>query len=150
MCWCSLIEHERDNFCQFCFQEQGPCLSLFHFGYTVPSCLSGASDPLRRSSTGAHSCPRPSVPVPAQTFLHGAVRLLLGALPSIFKKGDGGGLDNISYLYYIRCEMIILPQLKCLRCGWNWIPRIPDPGLCPHCKNPYWKKPKKKKESINA
>ena len=29
--------------------------------------------------------------------------------------------------------------VKCLRCGWKWIPRKPEtPTWCPACNSPYW------------
>jgi predicted Zn-ribbon and HTH transcriptional regulator len=34
---------------------------------------------------------------------------------------------------------------KCLRCGWEWVPRLEDPRLCPHCKTAYWDVPKGEK-----
>jgi predicted Zn-ribbon and HTH transcriptional regulator len=42
---------------------------------------------------------------------------------------------------------IILPILKCLRCGYTWPPRSEAfPKVCPNpeCKSPYWNKPRKK------
>ena len=37
-----------------------------------------------------------------------------------------------------------LPTLKCLRCGHKWYPRSKDkPKVCPHCKSPYWDKPRR-------
>jgi predicted Zn-ribbon and HTH transcriptional regulator len=39
---------------------------------------------------------------------------------------------------------IVLPELKCQRCGKTWNPRsINSPKNCPHCKSPYWDKPRK-------
>ena len=35
-------------------------------------------------------------------------------------------------------------QLTCLRCGWVW--KCKGKGLpltCPHCRSPYWNKPRK-------
>lgn len=33
---------------------------------------------------------------------------------------------------------------KCLRCGYEWIPRKNEtPVRCAKCKNPYWNRPKK-------
>ena len=37
-------------------------------------------------------------------------------------------------------QKIILPKLKCLRCGHNWTPRQDIVGVCPKCKSPYWDK----------
>ena len=31
------------------------------------------------------------------------------------------------------------PQMvreTCERCGWNWVPRVPDPVKCPRCFRP--------------
>ncbi len=43
----------------------------------------------------------------------------------------------------------------CLRCGYEWIPRVnmrqlkekivDKPRICPNCKSPYWDLPKKNK-----
>ena len=36
---------------------------------------------------------------------------------------------------------IVLPILKCKRCGWGWFPRAPKlPKVCPKCKSSYWNK----------
>ena len=41
-----------------------------------------------------------------------------------------------------------LPELKCLRCGGTWVPRkTTNPKCCPHCKSPYWNKPRKDLEN---
>lgn len=41
---------------------------------------------------------------------------------------------------------IAIKQLKCLRCGHEWIPNKAElPRVCPSCHNPYWNKPKKAK-----
>lgn len=37
---------------------------------------------------------------------------------------------------------------KCLRCGYEWVPRIfktkdEEPTICPRCKSPYWNKPRR-------
>jgi predicted Zn-ribbon and HTH transcriptional regulator len=38
---------------------------------------------------------------------------------------------------------IELPTLKCLRCGYEWIPRQrKKPKYCARCNSPYWNKPK--------
>ena len=38
---------------------------------------------------------------------------------------------------------IQLPRLKCLRCGFEWIPRQPKkPKYCARCNSPYWDKHK--------
>lgn len=40
-------------------------------------------------------------------------------------------------------DEIKLPTLKCLRCGYEWIPRQPKkPKYCARCNSPYWNKPK--------
>lgn len=34
---------------------------------------------------------------------------------------------------------------RCERCDYQWIPRLKSyPKVCPHCKTPYWDKPRKK------
>ena len=36
-----------------------------------------------------------------------------------------------------------LTELNCLRCGYMWFPRSPEPpGTCPKCRSPYWNKEK--------
>lgn len=41
-------------------------------------------------------------------------------------------------------DQIVLPELKCLRCGTTWNPRTTTkPKNCPNCKSPYWDKPRK-------
>ena len=32
----------------------------------------------------------------------------------------------------------ILPHLRCLRCGYQWVPRVVDVLRCPKCKHPRW------------
>lgn len=44
---------------------------------------------------------------------------------------------------YHNTMKIRLPMLKCLRCLGQWVPRIESPRRCPHCKSPYWNKPRK-------
>ncbi len=31
---------------------------------------------------------------------------------------------------------------KCLRCGFEWLPRVECPAKCPHCFTPYWNVPR--------
>jgi predicted Zn-ribbon and HTH transcriptional regulator len=33
---------------------------------------------------------------------------------------------------------------RCERCGHEWVPRdkAQDPKVCPHCKSPYWDRPR--------
>jgi Zn finger protein HypA/HybF involved in hydrogenase expression len=42
---------------------------------------------------------------------------------------------------------IILKGYRCERCKHEWIPRDPrkEPIVCPKCKSPYWKIPKRRK-----
>lgn len=28
--------------------------------------------------------------------------------------------------------------LECKRCAHKWVPRIPEPAVCPNCHSPYW------------
>jgi hypothetical protein len=38
---------------------------------------------------------------------------------------------------------ITLKPMFCLRCTYQWLPRSTGlPTICPHCKSPYWNKPK--------
>ena len=39
---------------------------------------------------------------------------------------------------------IKLPALKCLRCGYEWVPRTMYPKYCAGCNSPYWDRPKVK------
>lgn len=32
-----------------------------------------------------------------------------------------------------------LPKLHCVKCGHDWVPRVPNPELCPRCKSRDWK-----------
>jgi len=32
-------------------------------------------------------------------------------------------------------------QLKCLHCGYEWLPRVSAPQRCPHCNSPAWNRP---------
>ncbi len=40
----------------------------------------------------------------------------------------GNGINNSSEL----------PKLECLRCGYKWTPRTPNPVVCPSCKRRNW------------
>lgn len=40
---------------------------------------------------------------------------------------------------------ITIQGCRCERCGWVWVPRQTEPTVCPHCKSPYWNKPKRAK-----
>lgn len=48
-------------------------------------------------------------------------------------------------------SIVELPKCKCLRCGWEWIPRIQNPTMCPNpdCHSPYWNKPRKNGKSTD-
>ena len=39
---------------------------------------------------------------------------------------------------------IEMDGFRCLRCGYEWVPRIfkerEEPTICPRCKSPYWNK----------
>ncbi len=50
------------------------------------------------------------------------------------KSGDGVAGANVLILGH-----------KCFRCGHKWVPREEryEPEICPSCKSPYWKSPKK-------
>lgn len=40
-------------------------------------------------------------------------------------------------------ENIVVPVLKCTRCGHEWYPRSPrPPRTCPACHSPYWNRPR--------
>ncbi len=36
-----------------------------------------------------------------------------------------------------------MKKVKCLKCGFEWIPRVEDPLQCPKCKRYDWNKEKK-------
>lgn len=36
--------------------------------------------------------------------------------------------------------MVKVTKVKCLRCGYEWIPRISDPRQCPKCRSMRWDK----------
>ncbi len=38
--------------------------------------------------------------------------------------------------------MITITEQHCERCGHDWLPRIPQPVMCPACKSRIWDKPK--------
>lgn len=40
---------------------------------------------------------------------------------------------------------VLIVGHKCYRCGHAWVPRDINeiPEICPKCKSPYWKTPKK-------
>lgn len=40
---------------------------------------------------------------------------------------------------------IKLKKVKCLRCGYEWAPKIEDVRTCAKCKSALWDKPKKGK-----
>ena len=41
---------------------------------------------------------------------------------------------------------IVLPSLRCNRCGHEWIPRRPkEPDVCPKCSSRYWNKKRRRK-----
>ena len=39
-------------------------------------------------------------------------------------------------------------KLVCLRCDWEWYPRIEKPKCCPQCMSPYWNTPRKKPKPL--
>jgi len=60
---------------------------------------------------------------------------------------DDGAIDNLSQTIYnddvTVMTKIILPKLKCKRCGHIWFPRSEDAPLrCPRCGSPYWDREK--------
>ncbi len=34
---------------------------------------------------------------------------------------------------------------RCLRCGFEWLPRVPNPKRCPHCVSALWNVPRANK-----
>jgi hypothetical protein len=46
----------------------------------------------------------------------------------------------------LRPHETLLKGWKCLRCGWEWVPRSKEePELCAKCRTPYWNKPRRVK-----
>jgi len=39
-----------------------------------------------------------------------------------------------------------IQELTCLRCDYQWVPRVVDVRQCPHCKTLRWDTPKKEKK----
>jgi predicted Zn-ribbon and HTH transcriptional regulator len=37
-----------------------------------------------------------------------------------------------------------MPELRCLRCGYEWDPLAGPPKVCPKCKSYYWNEPHKR------
>ena len=35
---------------------------------------------------------------------------------------------------------VTVNEVKCLRCGYGWVPRKPDVRICPRCKSAWWDK----------
>lgn len=59
--------------------------------------------------------------------------------------GEGVGLVECPY-----CHKEFSLLLKCKRCNHEWRPRFDEePEICPKCKSPYWKKPRKNKKRRN-
>jgi putative FmdB family regulatory protein len=54
--------------------------------------------------------------------------------------------ENISNWYtHLMVEKVQLWGYRCTRCGHEWLPRSDAaPKNCPHCKSPYWDKPRSK------
>lgn len=44
---------------------------------------------------------------------------------------------------------IKIDELKCLRCGHEWIPRKTEIRICPSCKSAWWDKPKQVRRILN-
>lgn len=44
---------------------------------------------------------------------------------------------------------IKIDELKCLRCGHEWIPRQKEIRICPRCKSTLWDKPKQRHRILN-
>ena len=37
-------------------------------------------------------------------------------------------------------EPTVVTELVCMQCGHRWVPRVPHPKVCPHCKHYNWDK----------
>lgn len=37
-------------------------------------------------------------------------------------------------------EPTVVAELVCKQCGHHWVPRVPHPKVCPHCKHYDWDK----------
>jgi len=42
-----------------------------------------------------------------------------------------------------------MPKLKCLRCSYEWNPRVEDVRICPNCRSAYWDVEKKRKPKLD-
>ena len=40
----------------------------------------------------------------------------------------------------------MLPEYRCKRCGYKWVPRTDKPLTCPKCRSPYWYKERRNGE----
>jgi hypothetical protein len=42
-------------------------------------------------------------------------------------------------------KKILVSGFECYRCTHQWVPEDPKrpPTVCPHCKSPYWMRPRK-------
>jgi len=38
----------------------------------------------------------------------------------------------------VEVDMAKISTLTCKRCRHKWVPRIPNPAVCPNCHSPYW------------
>ncbi len=40
--------------------------------------------------------------------------------------------------------------LECKQCGYKWVPRVPDPKVCPGCKRRNWDGPKREGRNVKT
>lgn len=82
--------------------------------------------------------------MPLQRYIEELENVQRGRIP-VKNKGKGIDILSISPHNIIMNDEIKLPILRCLRCGYEWIPRQPKkPKQCARCNSPYWNKPKVK------
>ena len=41
-------------------------------------------------------------------------------------------------------------KLKCVRCGHEWYPRLPEIRICPKCKSAFWDRERKQKNTLEG
>ena len=37
-------------------------------------------------------------------------------------------------------EPVVVTEMECMQCGYHWVPRVPNPKVCPRCKHYNWRK----------
>lgn len=53
------------------------------------------------------------------------------------------GCDS-NELPWCECSDLDMPHVHCERCQKVWSPRKRNIVMCPHCRSPYWNKPRER------